>query len=310
VLRWRGFESVPTDWGRCVVTIGVYDGVHRGHQVTLRRVIDRARSADLPAVVVTFEPHPLVVLRPGMQVPVLTPLAHKAELLEELGIDALCIVPFTREFSRLEPDEFAHHMLVANLHAAAVVVGSNFRFGHRAAGDVDLLAQLGQQFGFAVESINLAGAADTTWSSTYIRSCIEAGDVASAAEALSRPHRVEGVIVRGDRRGRELGFPTANLEPLPSSAIPGDGIYAGWMHLAAERVAAAISVGTNPTFEGRSRRVEAYAIDREDLDLYGAHAAFSFVERLRDTVKFDSVDGLVAQMSDDVKRTREILGVP
>ena len=189
MLRWRGFESVPTGWGRCVVTIGVYDGVHRGHQVTLRHVMDRARAADLPSVVVTFEPHPLVVLRPGMQVPVLTPLAYKAELLEELGIDALCIVPFTREFSRLEPDEFAHHMLVANLHAAAVVVGSNFRFGHRAAGDVDLLAQLGQQYGFAVESIDLAGTADTTWSSTYIRSCIEAGDVASAAQAFTASSR-------------------------------------------------------------------------------------------------------------------------
>jgi riboflavin kinase/FMN adenylyltransferase len=285
----------------------VYDGVHRGHQVTLRKVMDRARAADLPSVVVTFEPHPLVVLRPGMQVPVLTQLAFKAELLEELGVDALCIVPFTREFSRLEPDEFAHHMLVANLHAAAVVVGSNFRFGHRAAGDVDLLAQLGQQYGFVVESISLAGAADTTWSSTYIRSCIEAGDVASAAEALSRPHRVEGVVVRGDRRGRELGYPTANLEPLPGSAIPGDGVYAGWMHIGGDRVPAAISVGTNPTFEGRSRRVEAYALDREDLDLYGAHAGFGFVDRLRDTVKFDSVDGLVAQMADDVKRCREIL---
>jgi riboflavin kinase/FMN adenylyltransferase len=307
MLRWRGFESVPAGWGRCVVTIGVYDGVHRGHQVTLRKVMDRARAADLPSVVVTFEPHPLVVLRPGMQVPVLTQLAFKAELLEELGIDALCIVPFTREFSRLEPDEFAHHMLVANLHAAAVVVGSNFRFGHRAAGDVDLLAQLGQQYGFAVESISLAGAADTTWSSTYIRSCIEAGDVASAAEALSRPHRVEGVVVRGDRRGRELGYPTANLEPLPGSAIPGDGVYAGWMHIGGDRVPAAISVGTNPTFEGRARRVEAYALDREDLDLYGAHAGFGFVDRLRDTVKFDSVDGLVAQMADDVKRCREIL---
>jgi riboflavin kinase/FMN adenylyltransferase len=198
-------------------------------------------------------------------------------------------------------------MLVANLHAAAVVVGSNFRFGHRAAGDVDLLAQLGQQYGFAVESISLAGAADTTWSSTYIRSCIEAGDVASAAEALSRPHRVEGVVVRGDRRGRELGYPTANLEPLPGSAIPGDGVYAGWMHIGGDRVPAAISVGTNPTFEGRARRVEAYALDREDLDLYGAHAGFGFVDRLRDTVKFDSVDGLVAQMADDVKRCREIL---
>ncbi|MFL6238191.1 MAG: bifunctional riboflavin kinase/FAD synthetase [Actinomycetes bacterium] len=306
MLRWRGFAAVPAGWGRCVVTIGVYDGVHRGHQVTLRHLIDRARAADQPAVVVTFEPHPLTVLRAGTEVPLLTPLGYKAGLLEELGVDALCIVPFTRSFSRLEPDEFAHHMLVANLHAATVVVGANFRFGHRAVGDVGLLAGLGQQYGFSVEAIELAGG-ETTWSSTYIRSCIEAGDVAAAADALSRPHRVEGVVVRGDRRGRELGFPTANLEPLPMSAIPGDGVYAGWLHLESDRIPAAISIGTNPTFEGRSRRVEAYAIDREDLDLYGAHAAFSFVERLRETVKFDSVDALVAQMTDDVKRSREIL---
>ncbi len=308
MLRWRGFEAVPAGWGRCVVTIGVYDGVHRGHQVTLRRVLDRARAADQPAVVVTFEPHPLTVLRPGTEVPVLTPLGYKAELLEELGIDALCIVPFTRDFSRLEPDEFAHHMLVANLHAAAVVIGANFRFGHRAVGDVALLAELGEQYGFAVESMDLAGG-ETTWSSTYIRSCIETGDVAAAAEALSRPHRVEGVVVRGDRRGRDLGFPTANLEPLPMSAIPGDGVYAGWLHLKNEEVPAAISIGTNPTFEGRSRRVEAYAIDRDDLDLYGVHAAISFVERVREMVKFESVDALVAQMTDDVKRCRELLSL-
>jgi riboflavin kinase/FMN adenylyltransferase len=156
--------------------------------------------------------------------------------------------------------------------------------------------------------MELAGG-ETTWSSTYIRSCIEAGDVAAAAAALSRPHRVEGVVVRGDQRGRELGFPTANLEPLPMSAVPGDGVYAGWLHVASERIPAAISIGTNPTFAGRSRRVEAYAIDREDLDLYGAHAGFSFVERVREMVKFDMVDALVAQMTDDVKRSREILGI-
>jgi riboflavin kinase/FMN adenylyltransferase len=281
--------------------------VHRGHQVTLGHLIERARAADLPSVVVTFEPHPLTVLRPGTDVPVLTPIGLKAQLLEEFGIDALCIVPFTHAFSRLEPDEFAHHMLVANMHAARVVVGSNFRFGHRAAGDVDLLAQLGQQYGFVVDRIDLAGSADTTWSSTYIRSCIQAGDVEAAAAALSRPHRVEGVVVRGDRRGRSLGFPTANLEPLPASSVPGDGVYAGWLHLDQEPIAAAISIGTNPTFEGQARRVEAYALDREDLDLYGARAGFSFVARLRDTLKFATVDALVAQMADDVKRCREIL---
>jgi riboflavin kinase/FMN adenylyltransferase len=307
VLRWRGFEAVPAGWGRSVVTIGVYDGVHRGHQVTLRNVMDEAANADLPSVVVTFEPHPLSVLRPPTYPPVLTHLGFKARLLEELGIDGLCVVPFTREFSRLEPDEFVHHMLVENLHAAKVVVGANFRFGHKAVGDVDLLAEFGKQYGFAVDIVDLAGETNTTWSSTYIRSCIQAGDVRAANDALSRPHRVEGIVVVGDRRGRELGFPTANLEPYPHSATPGDGVYAGWYHRADEQLPAAISIGTNPTFEGREQRVEAYVLDRDDLQVYGEFAGFSFVERLRDTLKFESVDALVAQMTDDVKRSREIL---
>jgi riboflavin kinase/FMN adenylyltransferase len=261
----------------------------------------------MPSVVVTFDPHPLAVIKPGSYPPVLTHLTYKAHLLEELGLDALCVVPFTRSFSRLEPDEFVRHMLVENLHAGAVVVGSNFRFGHRAAGDIELLQRLGERNGFGVEPIELAGSTDTTWSSTYIRSCVEAGDVAAAAAALSRPHLVEGVVVRGDRRGRELGFPTANLEPLLHTAVPGDGVYAGWLHWGDDRLPAAISIGTNPTFEGTERRVEAYAIDRDDLDLYGMHAGFSFVERLRDTVKFDSADALVAQVHDDVKQARGLL---
>ena len=292
--RWRGFEAVPPGWGRCVATIGVYDGVHRGHQYALGHVINRARSQDMPSVAVTFDPHPLSVIRPGSYPPVLTHLTYKAHLLEELGLDALCVVPFTRQFSRLEPDEFVRHMLVENLHAGAVVVGQNFRFGHGAAGDVDLLLELGRRYGFAVEPIELAGDA-------------ESGDVEAAAAALTRPHRIEGVVVRGDRRGRELGFPTANLEPLPYTAVPGDGVYAGWLYWGDDALPAAISIGTNPTFEGRERRIEAFAIDRDDLDLYGMHAAFGFATRLRDTVKFDSVDALVAQMADDVKQARAIV---
>jgi riboflavin kinase / FMN adenylyltransferase len=304
--RWRGFDAVPAGWGRCVVTIGVYDGVHRGHQVTLGQVVDRARDASQPAVVVTFDPHPLAVLR-GVPPPMLTYLTFKASLLEALDIDALCVVPFTKSFSRLEPDEFVHHMLVENLHADAVVVGANFRFGYRAQGDVDLLVQLGREYGFSVHPIELAGDADTTWSSTYIRSCVEAGAVEEAAEALSRPHRIDGVVVRGDRRGRELGFPTANLEPLPFTAVPGDGVYAGWLYWGDESLPAAISIGTNPTFEGRERRIEAFVLDRDDLDLYGMHAGFGFVGRLRDTIRFDSVDALLTQMTDDVKQARALL---
>jgi riboflavin kinase/FMN adenylyltransferase len=268
--------------------------------------VERARDVGQPAVVVTFDPHPTEVVRPGSHPPVLTPLRYKAELLADLGADVLCVLPFTLEFSRLGPAEFAHEVLVARLHASAVVVGANFRFGHKAAGDVALLGELGRRFGFAAEGVRLLGTDSTTISSTYIRSCVAAGDVTSAAAALGRPHRVEGVVVRGDGRGRDLGFPTANLELVPHSAIPADGVYAGRLHRGRESWPAAVSVGSNPTFRGTERRVEAYALDA-DLDLYGDHVGVDFLQRLRGMERFASVDALTAAMAHDVARTREIV---
>ncbi len=304
--RWRGLDAVPPGWGRCVVTIGVFDGVHRGHQAIVGRAVQRARDSGQPCVVVTFDPHPSEVVRPGSHPAVLTTQRHKAELLEVVGVDVVCVLPFTVEFSRLSAQEFVHLVLVETLHASAVVVGENFRFGHRAAGDVAGLRELGRRFGFAVEAVALLGDDETTVSSTYVRACVDAGDVAAAAHALGRPHRVEGVVVRGDARGRDLGYPTANLETTPHAAVPADGIYAGWLVRGGQRLPAAISVGTNPTFEGRERRVEAHVLDAE-LDLYGEHVALDVVARVRDTVRFDSVDALVAQMADDVKQVRELL---
>ncbi len=304
--RWRGLDAVPPGWGRCVVTIGVFDGVHRGHQAIIGRAVARARDSAQPCVVVTFDPHPSEVVRPGSHPAVLTTARHKAELLDAVGVDVVCVLPFTVEFSRLSPAEFVHAVLVETLHASAVVVGENFRFGHRAAGDVGTLRELGRRFGFAVEAVALLGDDETTVSSTYVRACVDAGDVDAAAEALGRPHRVEGVVVRGDGRGRELGYPTANLETTPHAAVPADGIYAGWLVRGGQRLPAAISVGTNPTFEGRERRVEAYVLDA-DLDLYGEHVALDVAARVRDTVRFDSVEALVAQMADDVKQVRELL---
>jgi riboflavin kinase/FMN adenylyltransferase len=308
--RWRGLDAVPSGWGRCVATIGVYDGMHRGHQAIVGRVVERAREAGLPAVVIMFDPNPAEVVRPGPPPATLSTIDHRADLLADLGVDVLLVMPFTVEFSRLTPEEFVHRALVGRLHAAAVVVGENFRFGHKAAGDVGLLAELGNRFGFAVEGVGLYGEADTTLSSTYVRACLDAGDVEAAVVALGRPHRVEGVVVPGDNRGHDLGFPTANLDPVPHAAIPADGIYAGQLVCGDERLAAAISIGTNPTFHGSERRVEAYALDRDDLDLYGEHVAVDFVARLRSTEGFDSTEALVAQMDEDVRRTREVLDVP
>ncbi len=306
--RWRGYDAAPGGWGRSVVTIGVFDGVHKGHQATIGHAVARARELGLQSVVVTFDPHPAEVVRPGSHPTVLTEPARKAELIEALGADVLCVVPFTPEFSRLSAEAFVHDVLVEHLHAAQVVVGDNFRFGHRAAGDVALLERLGRTFGFAVEGAPLVAEAGTVFSSTYIRSCVDAGDVGAAAAALGRPHRLEGVVVRGDQRGRELGFPTANLLCHRYAAVPADGIYAAWMipRGQRQRLAAAVSIGTNPTFSGRERRVEAYALDF-DGDLYGERLALDFVAHLRGQVRFDSVEPLVAQIAEDVERTRRAL---
>ena len=305
--RWRGLVDVPAGWGRCVATIGVFDGVHRGHQRIIGTAVSRAAELGVPSVVLTFDPHPAEVVRPGSHPAVLTSPRYKAELVAGLGADVLCVLPFTLDFSRLTPAEFAHAVLVEHLHAQAVVVGENFRFGHRAAGDVAELESLGSRFGFATVGVPLLSAGGTTISSTYVRACVAAGDVAAAGAALGRDHRLEGTVVRGDRRGRTIGFPTANLETQAYAAVPADGVYAGHLVHGDERHAAAVSIGTNPTFDGRERRVEAYVLDF-DADLYGEHVGLDFTARLRETRRFDDVSDLVAQMDDDVRRTRALLG--
>lgn len=315
MYRWYGLDEVPADWGKSVVTIGVFDGVHRGHQRIVARAAEIGARLGLPVVAITFDPHPDEVVRPGSHPPFLCSARRRAELLAGLGADAVCVIPFTLEFSRLDPDEFVRAVLVERLHAAAVVVGEDFRFGHKASGDVSLLAKLGEKYEFSAEGMPLLGEDGMTISSTLIRNLLMSGNVAAAAKELGRPHRVEGVVVRGHQRGRALGFPTANLETPPHTAIPADGVYAGWLNRldgegdvdSAERWPAAISIGTNPTFGEGQRTVEAYALDRSDLDLYGVHAAIDFVERLRGTLRFDSVDALVEQMARDVDQARRLL---
>ncbi|MEU6114964.1 bifunctional riboflavin kinase/FAD synthetase [Streptomyces sp. NPDC047117] len=309
--RWRGLEDIPEGWGRSVVTIGSYDGVHRGHQLILGKAVARARELGVPAVVVTFDPHPSEVVRPGTHPPLLAPHHRRAELMAELGVDAVLILPFTKEFSKLAPADFVVKVLVDKLHAKLVVEGPNFRFGHKAAGNVETLAELGRTYDYDVEVIDLfergeAGGGEP-FSSTLTRRLVAAGDMAGAAEVLGRPHRVEGIVVRGAQRGRELGFPTANVETLPHTAIPADGVYAGHLHVEGEAMPAAISVGTNPQFDGKIRTVEAYAIDRVGLDLYGLHVAVDFVAYIRGQEKFDTLDALLERMALDVKQARALV---
>ena len=310
--RWRGLEDIPQDWGRSVVTIGSYDGVHRGHQLIIGRAVERARELGIPSVVVTFDPHPSEVVRPGSHPPLLAPHHRRAELMAELGVDAVLILPFTTEFSKLSPADFIVKVLVDKLHASAVIEGPNFRFGHKAAGNVAFLSELGETYDYEVEVVDLyvSGAAGggEPFSSTLARRLIAAGDVEGANEILGRPHRVEGVVVRGAQRGRELGYPTANVETLPHTAIPADGVYAGWLTADGERMPAAISVGTNPQFDGTERTVEAYAIDRVGLDLYGLHVAVDFLAYVRGQERFESIDALLDAIAADVKKCRELTG--
>jgi riboflavin kinase/FMN adenylyltransferase len=296
-----------------VVTIGVFDGVHRGHVEIISDAVQLAADHKLPSVLITFVPHPSEVVRPGTHPPQLTTLVRRAELVEELGVDVFCAVPFTLQFSQLEPGEFAHHVLVARLHAAHVIVGDNFRFGHRAAGDLAGLIELGRTFGFDARGTGLLRDGQTPISATYVRSCVEAGDMEAATTALGRAHRLDGVVERGDQRGRELGFPTANLRTPLHAAVPADGVYAGRVIRLNDRGStvgplgtAAISVGSNPTFAGRHRQVEAYVLDFEG-DLYGQELGVEFAHRLRGMERFESIDALVEQMHLDVAQTRTLL---
>ena len=307
---WRTLEEVPADLGRTAVVIGNFDGVHRGHRHVLGRAREIADANGLALVAVTFDPHPMAVLRPEHAPSMLSHVDDRAALLVAAGADDVLALPFDRDMAAWTPEEFIRRVLVDTLHASAVVVGANFRFGNRASGDVATLVAAGEEHGFSAEGIALEGGPQV-WSSTYVRTCLAAGDVEGAAEALGRPYAVRGVVVEGDHRGRELGFPTANVPP-DDLAVPTDGVYAGRLRVlgpTGDALPAAISVGTNPTFAGeRARRVEAYVLDRDDLELYGRTVEITFVARIRGMVRFDSVDDLVETMADDVVKARELLG--
>jgi riboflavin kinase/FMN adenylyltransferase len=318
VQRWTGLDAIPDDVGPCVVSIGVFDGVHRGHRSILKRAVDAAHERNALSVVVTFDPHPAKVV--GRPVPLtLTDLHKRVQLLADVGIDRVFVLPFTREISEWAPEEFVQRLLVDRLHVVHIVVGENFRFGHKQAGDVELLARMGSDYGFTVDAVPLLAADGdaTPVSSTWIRGRIAAGDVAAAAEGLGHLYSLSGPVVRGNGRGKPMGYPTANVDIAEDIAVPADGIYAGWLVRAPSfenpfgarvRLPAAISIGTNPTFDGTERRVEAHVIDTlNDLDLYGERVAVEFVEWLRGMVRFEGVEPLIEQMADDVRRTRDVL---
>ena len=306
-----------------MVTIGVFDGLHRGHAELIEHAVKSGRARGVPTVLMTFDPHPMEVVHPGSHPAQLTTLTRRAELAEEFGIDVFLVMPFTTAFMKLTPERYVHELLVEDLHVVEVVVGENFTFGKKAAGHRRHPAQrrsAARVRGRGDVAGRRASSTDTetvTFSSTYIRSCVDAGDVVAATEALGRPHRVEGVVVRGDGRGTELGFPTANVAPPMHSAIPADGVYAAWFTVLGhgpvtgtvvpgERYQAAVSVGTNPTFSGRTRTVEAFVLDTA-ADLYGQHVALDFVARIRGQEKFGSVGDLVDAMGTDTERARKLL---
>ncbi|MBI8989109.1 bifunctional riboflavin kinase/FAD synthetase [Corynebacterium meridianum] len=318
---WHGLEQIPADLEGSVVTIGVFDGVHRGHRRLIGAATRRARELDLPAVLMTFDPHPMSVFAPDRLPPMLGTVTTRADLARELGVDHMLVAPFTAEMAKLTPEEFVDGVLVEKLRAAAVVVGENFTFGHRAAGTTDTLRELGSGRGIEVDVQGLLTEDGTTISSSVIRGLLREGDVARANWALGRPFRLSGEVVRGaGRGGRELGYPTANLYFPETVAVPADGVYCGWFTVTDDpdagplegdmvpgtRYITAISVGTNPTFGDERRSVEAFVLDRE-ADLYGRHCEIEFIEHLRGMEKFDGVDDLLTAMDRDVRRTRGIM---
>lgn len=310
--HYPSIGALPLGGPRRTIAIGTFDGVHLGHREIIGTAVREAGARGLLSMVVTFEPHPIAVLRPELTPTVLTPPAFKASLIATLGVDELLVVPFTRAFSRVRAERFAEMLMGPPIGADVVVVGDNFRFGHRGAGTVQLLRQLGRSRGLEVVIPEIVQSPDgKPISSTRVRRLIAQGDVAAAAALLARPHAVDGVVVPGDQRGRALGYPTANLEVPAGLAVPGKGVYAAVARDGAERHAAAVNIGVSPTFtDPRDRppiRVEAFLIDYAGPDLYGRTLRLEFLGRLRDEQRFASVDELVAQMGRDVDRTRELV---
>lgn len=285
-----------------IVVIGNFDGVHKGHQQILNRA--KALAGDEKIIALTFDPHPVSIFAPERAPSLLTILTDKIELLKIHNADQVAVIKFTKEFAAMSPEDFVNKVLVEQLKASKVIVGENFTYGYKAEGNVDSLKAHTE---FETIVLDLQTDDADAISSTRIRKAIVNGEVESAREMLSRPHRLDGIVVHGEKRGREIGYPTANLGNLDNQTIPADGVYAGWLTVGIDRWSAAISIGTNPTFEGvRGRQVEAYALDQTGLDLYTKAATIEFGWRLRDTLKFDGLEPLLQQMAKDCQEARRL----
>lgn len=288
-----------------VVVIGVFDGVHKGHQELLTRAKAIADGREIIAL--TFDPHPTTVFAPDRAPSMLTTLPDRVELLKIHGADQVAVMKFNEKFAAMSAEDFVKNVLVDQLHASTVIVGKNFTYGHKAAGNVDSLIKSALTYNFTVDAQELNSNNGEVISSSRIRTLIHEGNVEDARLLLGRPHRLDGVVVHGEKRGRQIGYPTANLGNIDGQTIPADGVYAGWLTVGINFWPAAISIGTNPTFQGeRGRQVEAYALDQEGLELYDKNASIEFGWRLRPTLKFDGLEPLLAQMKIDCNQARKL----
>ena len=310
---WAGTAAIGKPPAPSVVTLGNFDGVHRGHQAVLQLVVDTAKQHDLKSVAVTFDPHPRLVHLPEEPLVPIVSLPQKIRLLETCDLDATLVIHYTLDFAAQTAEEFVKNILVDALNTRIVVVGADTRFGAGNSGDINTLRTLGKVHDFTVVEVDDIGETER-WSSTWVRETLTRGRVAEASRILGRHHSVEGEIVHGHARGRELGYPTANFANDSQGMIPADGVYAGWFtNGAGQRLPSAISVGSNPTFNDVVRTVEAHIFDRpeeedlQDFNLYGQHCTVEFVARLRGMLAFEGIDALIQQMEADVNKSRAIL---
>ncbi len=317
---WHSLADVPED-GRSVVTLGNFDGVHRGHRVVLERVVQEAKAKGDRSVAITFDPHPLAVHRPSSPPTLITGLEDRLERMAETGLDAILVVPYTLDFAQQSAEEFVHAYVVDGLRASGVVIGHDTTFGRGNTGHAAQLRELGERLGFSVEVLDWEGVSngdERRWSSTWVRELVNEGKVAEAADVLGRPHRLRGTVTRGASLGRRIGFPTANLD-VTAGMIPAHGVYAAWLTvlesggsadaeaMAGRPYAAAVSLGVNLTVGGTDLQVEAHLPDLPDADLYGATVALDFVDRRRDMRDFGSIEALQAALGEDVAWVRGLL---